>query len=165
MPWLAREIIYCFYRFHCSALHGDRWAAGREAHANFAEESTCLMADDVCNEIVRIHDHRRYWKWCLCTRRHSEHWRKIFSFSLRNTSAGIFSISLLFSFTFPSFLLFTVRNNVPQKTSEEKLQGLRSGERVGQIRVITGSLCFCFLPVTSPIVLSLYTKEWIVVVL
>jgi hypothetical protein len=38
--------------FHSSALQGDRGAACREAHTNFADESACLTADNVRNEVV-----------------------------------------------------------------------------------------------------------------
>jgi hypothetical protein len=42
-------------RVHGSALHGDRCTAGREAHANFASDSACLMVDNIRNEVVTIH--------------------------------------------------------------------------------------------------------------
>jgi 3'-phosphoadenosine 5'-phosphosulfate sulfotransferase (PAPS reductase)/FAD synthetase len=32
-----------------AALHRDRCAACRQAHTNFADESVCLMADNVSN--------------------------------------------------------------------------------------------------------------------
>jgi hypothetical protein len=45
---------------HCwlvlgSALHGDKCTAGCEAHRNFANESICLLADAVQNEVAAIH--------------------------------------------------------------------------------------------------------------
>jgi hypothetical protein len=43
------------WRVHGSALHGDRCTAGREAHANFADESACLMADNIRYEVFTIH--------------------------------------------------------------------------------------------------------------
>jgi hypothetical protein len=43
------------WRVHGSALHGDRCTAGCEAHANFAYESACLMADNIQNKVVTIH--------------------------------------------------------------------------------------------------------------
>jgi hypothetical protein len=43
------------WRVHGFALHGDRCTAGREAHANFADESACLMADNIRNAVVTIH--------------------------------------------------------------------------------------------------------------
>jgi hypothetical protein len=42
-------------RVHGSSLYGGRCTAGREEHANFAEESACLMADNIRNEEVTIH--------------------------------------------------------------------------------------------------------------
>jgi hypothetical protein len=42
-------------RFHGSALHDDRCTAGCGTHTNFADESACLTADNVRNEVVRIH--------------------------------------------------------------------------------------------------------------
>jgi hypothetical protein len=36
-------------------LHGDRCTAGCGAHTNFADESACLKADNVRNEVVTIH--------------------------------------------------------------------------------------------------------------
>jgi hypothetical protein len=47
---------FCFVdRFHGSALHGEQCAACCEAHTNFTDESACLMADNVWNEVVTIH--------------------------------------------------------------------------------------------------------------
>jgi hypothetical protein len=37
-----------------TALRGDWCAACREAHTNFADESACLTADNVRNEVVTI---------------------------------------------------------------------------------------------------------------
>jgi hypothetical protein len=48
------EYIY-IYIIYGSALHGDRCTAGCEAHTNFADESACLKADNVQNEVVTIH--------------------------------------------------------------------------------------------------------------
>jgi hypothetical protein len=42
-------------RFHGSAHHDDRCTAGCEAHTNSADESACLTADNVRNEVVTIH--------------------------------------------------------------------------------------------------------------
>jgi hypothetical protein len=42
-------------RVHGSALHGGRCAACCEAYTNFANESACLTADNVWNEVVTIH--------------------------------------------------------------------------------------------------------------
>jgi hypothetical protein len=44
---LYRKDFYFVDRFHDCALHGERCAACREAHTNFADESACLMADYV----------------------------------------------------------------------------------------------------------------------
>jgi hypothetical protein len=52
---MYREDFYFVDRFHGSALHSDRCAAGCEAHMNFADESACLTADNVRNEVVTIH--------------------------------------------------------------------------------------------------------------
>jgi hypothetical protein len=38
-----------------STFHGGPCSAFYEAHTNFADESTCLMADNFRNEIVTIH--------------------------------------------------------------------------------------------------------------
>jgi hypothetical protein len=40
---------------HGSALHGGQRATCCEAHTNFANESACLMADNVPNVTVIIH--------------------------------------------------------------------------------------------------------------
>jgi hypothetical protein len=50
-----REDFYFVDRFHGSAHHGDRCTAGCEAHTNFADESACLLADNVRNDVVTIH--------------------------------------------------------------------------------------------------------------
>jgi hypothetical protein len=52
---MYREDFYFVDRFHGSALHGDRCTAGCEAHTNFRDESGCLTADNVRNEVVKIH--------------------------------------------------------------------------------------------------------------
>jgi hypothetical protein len=52
---LHREQFYCVRRVHGSAFHGDRCAPCREAHANVVDESACLTADNVWNEVVTIH--------------------------------------------------------------------------------------------------------------
>jgi hypothetical protein len=52
---LHREDFYFVDWFHGSALHGDRDAACREEHTNFADESASLTADNVRNEVVTIH--------------------------------------------------------------------------------------------------------------
>jgi hypothetical protein len=45
-----REYFYFVDQVHISTLHGGQYAACYEAHMNFANESGCLMADDVWNE-------------------------------------------------------------------------------------------------------------------
>jgi hypothetical protein len=55
-----REDFYFADLFHGSALHGDRYTVGCEAHTNFADESACLTADNVRKEVVKFTDHR----WC-----------------------------------------------------------------------------------------------------
>jgi hypothetical protein len=50
-----REDFYIVDWFNGSALHGDRGAACRKAHTNFADESACLTASNFRHEVVRIH--------------------------------------------------------------------------------------------------------------
>jgi hypothetical protein len=50
-----KEYLYCVDRAHGSALCGGRCSAWHEAHANFADESACLTAYNVRNEVVTIH--------------------------------------------------------------------------------------------------------------
>jgi hypothetical protein len=50
-----REYFYSVDRVHGSALHCGRCAACCEAHANFADESARLTADNVWNEVVTLH--------------------------------------------------------------------------------------------------------------
>jgi hypothetical protein len=60
--YVYRECFYCV-----DWVHGDRCAARHEAHANFADESVCLMADNARNEgkfLLLFTDHRRCWKCC-----------------------------------------------------------------------------------------------------
>jgi hypothetical protein len=52
---MYREDFYFVDRFYYSALHGDRGAACSEKHTNFADESACLTADNIRNEVVAIH--------------------------------------------------------------------------------------------------------------
>jgi hypothetical protein len=49
------EDFYFVDQFHGSALLGDGGAPSREEHTNFADESACLTADNIQNEIVTIH--------------------------------------------------------------------------------------------------------------
>jgi hypothetical protein len=44
---IYREYFNSADQLHGSALHGDQCAACRKAHTNFANESACLMADNV----------------------------------------------------------------------------------------------------------------------
>jgi hypothetical protein len=50
-----RDDFYFVGRFHGSALHGYRGAVCCETHTNFADESACLTADYVRNDVVAIH--------------------------------------------------------------------------------------------------------------
>jgi hypothetical protein len=45
---------YLWRPVHGSVLHGDRCAAGCEAHTDFSDESLCLLTDNVRNEVVTI---------------------------------------------------------------------------------------------------------------
>jgi hypothetical protein len=45
----------CVYQVYGSAHHGGRFTACPEAHTNFADESACLTADNIQNEVVTIH--------------------------------------------------------------------------------------------------------------
>jgi hypothetical protein len=46
---------YLCWPVHCSALHGDGCTTGCQAHMNCADESICLLADNVQNEVVINH--------------------------------------------------------------------------------------------------------------
>jgi hypothetical protein len=48
--YMYREFFNLVDWFHSSALHGDWGVACTKAHKNFADESACLMAVNVCNE-------------------------------------------------------------------------------------------------------------------
>jgi hypothetical protein len=48
-------VFYFVDRFYGSVLHSDWVAVCLEAHTNFVEESACLMADNIWNEVVTIH--------------------------------------------------------------------------------------------------------------
>jgi hypothetical protein len=52
---MYREDFYFVDQFHDSVLLGDQCTTGCEAHTNFADESACLMVDNVWNEVVTIH--------------------------------------------------------------------------------------------------------------
>jgi hypothetical protein len=49
-----REDFYFVDWFNGSVRHGEQCTAGCEAHMNFVNESACLMANNVQNEIVTI---------------------------------------------------------------------------------------------------------------
>jgi hypothetical protein len=56
---------YVCWSVHGPALHEDRCSTCCEAHTNFANESECLMTDNVQNEgkfLSLFTDHRRCWK-------------------------------------------------------------------------------------------------------
>jgi hypothetical protein len=59
---IYREDIYFVDRVHGSAFHGDRGTACNDAHTNFADESTCLLIDNVRNEVLTIHRPHRALK-------------------------------------------------------------------------------------------------------
>jgi hypothetical protein len=46
---IVQEGSYICWPVYGCALHGDRCTADCEAHANFANESVCLIADNVWN--------------------------------------------------------------------------------------------------------------------
>jgi hypothetical protein len=52
---IHRGDFYFIDRFHGCALHGDWCTTGCEVRMNFAGESTCLMVDNVWNEVVTVH--------------------------------------------------------------------------------------------------------------
>jgi hypothetical protein len=52
---MYKEYFYCVDRVHGSTFHGGPCAACREAHTNFADESACLTADNVRNQLVTMH--------------------------------------------------------------------------------------------------------------
>jgi hypothetical protein len=63
-----REYFYFVDRFHGSALHGCRCADCCEAHTNFADESACLTADNIWNEVVTIQRSQEVLKMLsICT--------------------------------------------------------------------------------------------------
>jgi hypothetical protein len=55
MNYYYREDFYFVDWFHCSALHSDWCTTGCEVHTNFVDESACLTADKIRNEVVTIH--------------------------------------------------------------------------------------------------------------
>lgn len=55
IPVLYREYSYFVSRFYGSVLQGDRRAAYRKEHTNFAAESAFPTADNVQKEIVVAH--------------------------------------------------------------------------------------------------------------
>jgi hypothetical protein len=52
---LYREDFYFVDQFHGSVLHGNQCTTGCEAHMSFADESACLVGDNIQNEVVKIH--------------------------------------------------------------------------------------------------------------
>jgi hypothetical protein len=72
--------IFTFFTGYTTPRHGGRLAAPREARTKFADESACLTPNNVQNEVkflTLFTDHRRSWKCCASTRRHSSHRRKM----------------------------------------------------------------------------------------
>jgi hypothetical protein len=83
-------------------LHSNQCTASCEVNMNFATESVTVVADNVWNEEVVLIDHKRCWKCCPSTHRHSSHqWRRLW-FTFWSCSAEIFAVSLrVFSFSPP----------------------------------------------------------------
>jgi hypothetical protein len=86
-----REGFYFVDQFHGFALHGDQWAFCCEAHTNFADESACLTADNIQNEIVTIHRSEEVLKM-LC------HYTKIFLAPFEAVCRNICNFLQIFSF-------------------------------------------------------------------
>jgi hypothetical protein len=63
-----KENVYFVDRFHGFALHGDRYTAGCEEHTNFADESACLAAYNILNEVDTIHTLQKVLKSFPSTR-------------------------------------------------------------------------------------------------
>jgi hypothetical protein len=59
---LYKEDFYFVDRIHDSALHGNWCTASYEEHANFADKSACLMANNIWNEVVTIHRSQKVFK-------------------------------------------------------------------------------------------------------
>jgi hypothetical protein len=144
---IYRENFNTVDRVYGSTLHGGRCAACCKAYRNFADESACLTADNIRNEekfLPLFTDHRRCWKLCPSTRRHSLHRWKRFRFTIWSCSAGIFAIYLrifsLKSSAVRGLLLQTLSFEEPQK---KKSQELRLEERAGQIPLLTVDTSVC----------------------
>jgi hypothetical protein len=63
--------------FHSSVLHGDRRTAGCKVHTNFADESACLMPDNIWNKVVIVHRSQKVLK--MLSLFHRENYVKIFT--------------------------------------------------------------------------------------
>jgi hypothetical protein len=110
------------------------------------------MADNIRNEL-KFSDHSWYWKCFLSTCRHSPHWRNTLRFTL-----WIFAV-FYFSSSIQELLLSALFLKQPQK---ERITTANIGWACYSSTTSNSSaLCFCFLSVKSPVVLSLFTKLWI----
>jgi hypothetical protein len=114
---------FCFVDwFYVSALHGSQCVACCKAHTNFADESAYLMADNIWNEgevLPLFTDHRRCWKYCPPTHRHSMHRWKMFC---RNICS--FSVNIFFQF---SCLWFTVERSSFKQPQKKKIARIKIG--------------------------------------
>jgi hypothetical protein len=60
--YLYGEDFYFVDQFHGSALHSNQCTTGCEAHMNSANESACLISDNVQNVVVTIHKSQKVLK-------------------------------------------------------------------------------------------------------
>jgi hypothetical protein len=88
---------YFRWPVHGFALHGDRCTAGWEAHKNFADESVCLMADNIWNsgKLLTLWTASRHY----VSRRAVQFMRGNLFTIFQQWAADISSISRLFSVT------------------------------------------------------------------
>jgi hypothetical protein len=156
MKWLHFKIKQQIYREDFNEVHVFMALRFIATRASPAAKCTRILsmtqhANNIRNEgkfLPLFTDHRRCWNCCPSTRIHSSHRQKRFRFTFWKFSAVIFEISLQ---------MFSLSSSVRGLLLAPMLSIFSS--------VSTRHLCFVFLSIKSPVVLSLFTKLWIVYLL
>jgi hypothetical protein len=122
-------------------------------------------ADNIWNEgkfLPLFTDHRRCWKCCPSIRKHSSHRQKTFWFTFLRCTAEImkfpYECFLSVLLLFEGYSCKLCPSNNPRRKSLAPISSNFSS-------VSTWRLCFVFLSIKNPVVLSLFAKLWIVCLL
>jgi hypothetical protein len=153
-------------RVHGSALHGDRCAACSGVLTNFADESACLTGDNIWNEVVTFHRSQGVFKMLSFLhvymsrnklfRKRTQVQQSFLHLQHTRHQLSLEGFSNCVAVLAPDF-------DTPVSSARHFSDFLGVCSSLAPMSsnfssVSTWSLCFCFLSVKSPVVLSLFTK-------